>query len=118
MKKLALIIAIFSCTLFFAQKSKSYVPVGYSSICCGTPSSKPVMNYIADFQKKNKKSIEVYQQSGLGREGEYSLFLGLDSLTKSKKKKFLSGLQTVIEQQNATKKRGKDGEVAIDVNYS
>ncbi len=77
------------------------------------------MNYIEEYQKNNKNNtIEVYQQSGLGREGEYSLFLGLDCLSKSKKKKFLSGLARVIQQQNDRRNLGRDGSVALDGNYS
>lgn len=116
MKKIALIIGILSCGFFFSQKSEKYIPVGYSSICCGPPSANPVMNYILEFQKKNKKRVlEVYKQSGLGREGEYTLYIGIDSLTKSKKKKFMTGLESVINLQNSKKDEGRDGSVAVEL---
>lgn len=116
MKKIALIIAILSCGFFFSQKSEKFIPVGYSSICCGPPSANPVMNYISDFQKKNrKKTIEVYKQSGLGREGEYTLYIGIDCLTKNKKQKFRTGLESVINLQNSKRNEGRDGSVAVDV---
>lgn len=116
MKKIALIIGILSCGFFFSQKSEKYIPVGYSSICCGPPSASPVMNYISEFQKKNKKRVlEVYKQSGLGREGEYTLYIGIDSLTKSKKKKFMTGLESVINLQNSKKDEGRDGSVAVEL---
>jgi len=86
MKKIISTIAVFSCAFFFAQKSENYIEIGYNSICCGTPSSAPVMNYIKSFQGK-KNTLEIYRQSRLGREGEYKLFIGIDALSKSKKSK-------------------------------
>jgi len=110
MKKLFLAIGLFSTVLFFAQKSENFYEISYSSICCGTPSTAPVMNYIQLFQKKNNsKAIEVFRQSGLGREGEFKLFIGLDGLTKAKKQSFLKGLETAINTQNNSRNQSSDG---------
>lgn len=108
MKKIILTIAVFSCVFFFAQKSENYIEIGYNSICCGTPSSAPVMNYINSFQGK-KNILEIYRQSHLGREGEYKLFIGIDALSKSKKEKFIKGLETTINSQNKSRNENSDG---------
>lgn len=115
MKKIILTFSIFCCTLFFAQKSENYVQISYNSICCGTPSTDPVMKFISQFQKKNKiKSIETFKQSGLGREGEFKLYVGIDQLSKKQKVSFIKGLQSAIELQNSTKQKNSDGNVGFD----
>jgi len=108
MKKIISTIAVFSCAFFFAQKSANYIVIGYNSICCGTPSSAPVMNYIKSFQGK-KNTLEIYRQSRLGREGEYKLFIGIDALSKSKKAKFIKGLEATINSQNKSRNENSDG---------
>lgn len=110
MKKIGLIIGLFSAVLFSAQKSENYLQVGYASICCGTPSNKPVMDYVSQFKKKSKiKNLEVYRQSGLGREGEYNLYIGIDGLSKTQKVSFIKGLKAAIDTQNTTKKNESNG---------
>ncbi|ALR30686.1 hypothetical protein ATE47_09170 [Chryseobacterium sp. IHB B 17019] len=117
MKKILLTIGLFSCTLFFAQKSENYLQIGYSSICCGTPSDKPVMDFVNQFQKKNKiKALEVYKQSGLGREGEYNLYIGMDKLSKTQKTNFVRGLKTAIDSQNNSRSKNRDGIVNFSEN--
>lgn len=108
MKKIFLIFGIFGSTFFFAQKSKNFHQIAYNSICCGTPSLDPVIKYIENFQGK-KKSIEVYRQLGLGREGEFKLYIGTDCLSKSKKTKFLAGLESTINMQNNSRNKNSDG---------
>ncbi|WP_027380781.1 hypothetical protein [Chryseobacterium daeguense] len=115
MKKILVFTGIFSFALFFSQKSQNYVQISYGSICCGTPSDKPVMNYISQFQSKNKvNNLEVYKQSGLGREGEYNLYIGTDNLSKTQKSKFISGLKTAIDSQNKARRENRDGIVNFD----
>ncbi|MFC7348240.1 hypothetical protein ACFQO9_16095 [Chryseobacterium zhengzhouense] len=112
MKKIFLIFGVFVSTLFFAQKSENFYEISYNSICCGPPSTAPVINYIEGFQKKNKgKTVEVFRQSGLGREGEFKLFIGIDALSKSQKSKFLKGLEAAVNSQNSTKNQSSDGTV-------
>jgi len=111
MKKVLFIFGIFTSAIFFAQKSENYYQISYNSICCGPPSEKPVRDYIQKFQGKNKsKTVEIFKQTGLGREGEFKLFVGLDALSKSNKRKFISGLEAAINAQN-TAKGGSDGTV-------
>lgn len=115
MKKILLAIGLFSSILFFAQKSENYLVVGYHSICCGTPSDKPVMDYITKFRAKNKiKNFEVYRQNGLGREGEFNLYIGTDTFSKTQKMQFVNGLKAAIESQNRNKKPNRDGDVSFD----
>jgi len=112
MKKIFLIFGVFISTFFFAQKSENFYEISYNSICCGPPSTAPVMNYIETFQKKNKgKVVEIFRQSGLGREGEFKLFIGIDALSKSQRSKFIKGLETAVNSQNNAKNQGSDGNV-------
>jgi len=112
MKKVVLIIGLFSAVLFSAQKSETYLYLDYNSMCCGTPSTNPVMTYIETFQGANKRQpIEVYRQSGLGREGEFKLFIGIDALSKSKRKQFIKGLEETVTSQNNKRNRSSDGSV-------
>ncbi len=110
MKKILFTLGLFLSTFFFAQKSENYLQIGYASICCGTPSDKPVMDFVGQFQKKNKiKELEVYKQSGLGREGEYNLYIGIDKLSKTQKTSFIKGLKKAIDAQNSARRENRDG---------
>lgn len=112
MKNLFLAVTVFSSTVFFAQKSENYYEISYNSICCGTPSTTPVMNYIENFQKKNKgKVVEIFRQSGLGREGEFKLFIGIDPSSKTEKQNFVEGLKSTINAQNKSRTENRDGMV-------
>lgn len=115
MKKILLIAGIFSFSFFWAQKNQNYLQIGYSSMCCGTPSPDPVMSYLSQFQKKNKtKAFEVYRQSGLGREGEFNLYIGIDKLSKTQKTNFIKGLQSAISSQNSKRNQSSDGTVNFE----
>ncbi len=115
MKKVLATIGLFSSVIFFAQKSENYLQVGYASVCCGTPSDKPVMDYLAQFKNKNKgKSLEVYKQSGRGREGEYNLYIGTDGLSKAQKLVFIKGLKAAVNSQNTARKSESTGLVNFD----
>jgi len=115
MKKILVTIGLFSTVLFFAQKNENYLVVGYHSICCGTPSYKPVMDFINTFRTKNKiKNFEVYRQNGLGREGEFNLYIGTDTFSKTQKMQFVNGLKAAIDAQNRMKKPNRDGNVSFD----
>lgn len=115
MKKILVTIGLFSTVLFFAQKNENYLVVGYHSICCGTPSDKPVMDYITKFRAKNKiKNFEIYRQNGLGREGEFNLYIGSDGFSKTQKVQFVNGLKAAIDAQNRMKKPNRDGDVSFN----
>ncbi|MBB4805816.1 hypothetical protein HNP38_001088 [Chryseobacterium defluvii] len=115
MKKIFLTLSIFCFAFFYSQKNQNYVEISYASICCGPPSADPVVNYVTQFQKKNKlKSLEVLQRSGLGREGEFSLYIGVDKLSRTQKNKFIKGLKSAINSQNSKRDENKDGIVNFD----
>lgn len=115
MKKILLVFGLFCFSFFFSQKNQNYLQVGYASICCGPPSADPVMNYIGTFVKKNKiKNLEVYRQSGLGKEGEFSLYIGIDTLSKKQKTNFIKGLQSAVSLQNNQKSKNGSGIVNFD----
>jgi len=115
MKKIAVTIALFSFTFFFSQKNENYFQIGYHSMCCGTPSADPVMNYVNQFKKKNKiKNFEIYRQSGLGREGEFNLYVGTDGFSKTQKSKFISSLKATIDSQNKTRNPNSGGTVSFE----
>ncbi|KAA0128290.1 hypothetical protein FY557_09785 [Chryseobacterium sp. SN22] len=119
MKKVLATIGLFSSVLFFAQKSENYLQVGYASVCCGTPSDKPVMDYLAQFKNKNRvKNLEIYQQTGRGREGEYNLYIGTDGLSRTQKSAFIKGLKATVISQNKTRKSESTGLVNFDENES
>jgi len=95
----------------------SYVRISYSSMCCGTPSTKPVTDYLKKFEKSNHlKAFEILKQGGLGREGEFDLYIGTDKLGKKQKTAFTKGLQSVVTLQNKTRKQNSDG--TVDFNPS
>jgi len=115
MKKVLATLGLFSSLLFFAQKSENYLQVGYASVCCGTPSNQPVMDYLAQFKNKNKvKNLEVYKKSGLGREGEYNLYIGTDGLSGTQKTAFIKGLKSAVNSQNNARKSESTGLVNFD----
>ncbi|WP_294332801.1 hypothetical protein [uncultured Chryseobacterium sp.] len=115
MKKVLATIGLFSSVFFFAQKSESYLQVGYASVCCGTPSDKPIMDYLTQFKSKNKvKSLEIYKQTGLGREGEYKLYIGTDGLSGTQKSAFIKGLKAAVNSQNKARKTESAGLVNFD----
>ncbi|MEY8760342.1 hypothetical protein [Chryseobacterium tongliaoense] len=115
MKKAVVIFSIFCSTFFFSQKNQSYLQIGYASICCGTPSADPVLNYVKKFQKKNKiRAFEIYEQRGLGREGEFNLYIGIDKLSKVQKSNFIKGLQAAIRSQNGQRNQSRDGIVNFE----
>ncbi|WP_294296168.1 hypothetical protein [uncultured Chryseobacterium sp.] len=117
MKKVLATIGLFSSVLFFAQKSENYLQVGYASVCCGTPSDKPVMNYLAQFKSKNKvRNLEIYQETGRGREGEYNLYIGTDGLSRTQKSAFIKGLKATVNSQNKARKSESTGLVNFNEN--
>lgn len=82
----------------------SVLVLEYTSICCGPPSEVPVLTYIRDFSKSNKMIKPfVYKKTGLGKEGEFNLYITLNEFTSSNLKTFLSGLQKTVAAQNSAR---------------
>ncbi|SHM70703.1 hypothetical protein SAMN05444360_11630 [Chryseobacterium carnipullorum] len=115
MKKALVTISLFCSVFFFSQKNMSYLQISYGSICCGTPSTKPVTDYLKKFEKRNRiKSFEVLRHGGLGREGEFNLYIGTDRLGKKQKMAFVKGLESAVALQNKNRKKDSDGTVSFD----
>jgi len=100
--------------LTFSQTNKNYITVGYGSICCGTPSEKPVMDFIKNFEKENNlKPFEIFVERGLGKEGEHDFYIGIDNLSNESLKSFLDGLKITISDQNKQRIKNRDGSVNL-----
>ncbi|AKK74619.1 hypothetical protein OK18_20185 [Chryseobacterium gallinarum] len=115
MKKVLLSICTFCFAFFFSQKGQNYLEISYSSVCCGTPSEEPVISSLRQFEKKNKiKGMEILIQSGLGREGEFNLYVGTDKLNAKQKKQLIQNLSAVTALQNGKRKGNSSGFVNFD----
>ncbi|WP_426479041.1 hypothetical protein ACP3T3_06185 [Chryseobacterium sp. CBSDS_008] len=115
MKKLIVITALFAFTFFYSQKNQNYLQISYGSVCCGPPSDKPVISFLKEFKNKSQiRSLEILIQKGMGREGEYTLYVGTDFLTKNQKKRLVRGLTATVSNQNNNKKNQSTGTVSFD----
>ncbi|MFZ1306889.1 MAG: hypothetical protein WAR80_13685 [Ferruginibacter sp.] len=91
-------------TVTFAQKSTTYpVVVRFGSLCCGVPSSAPVIKLIKSYKKQYKiKQVAVDSIGPMGREGEYYLAFRLKEFSKAQQAKFIQQLQktaTTMKEQ-------------------
>ena len=114
MRKLISIFFIFLFSLAFAQKNENYIRIDFSSICCGPPSEKPLVDFIENFRQENKlKDFEIWQETGLGYEGEYALYIGIDQFKckKKKKEKFITGMKTLINTFTEKRNNNQDGHI-------
>lgn len=97
MKKLIPVIIVMLISLSsFAQINKYRVVVKFGSMCCGVPSNKPLLDYIAAFKKKNKiKKIVCDNIGPLGREGEYDMAFTLKELKKTQVEIFVKEITAI-----------------------
>ena len=104
MKKI-IILTLLSFITFsgIAQINKYRVVVKFGSMCCGVPSSKPLLDYITVFKKKNKiKKISCDSIGPMGREGEYDMAFSLKELKKKQIDLFVkevTALATTMKEQ-------------------
>jgi hypothetical protein len=90
MKKLVTLSLLLLSLNTFAQKTTYRVVVKFGSMCCGVPSNKPLLDYIAAFKKKNKiKKIVCDSIGPMGREGEYDMAFTLKELKKMQVENFV-----------------------------
>ncbi len=86
-----------------AQINKYRVVVKFGSMCCGVPSNKPLLDYIAVFKKKNKiKKIVCDSIGPMGKEGEYDMAFTLKELKKTQVEIFIkevTALATTMKEQ-------------------
>lgn len=114
MKKAITILLMCGFGLTNAQTAKKYLVVNYSSICCGTPSNQPVVDYVKKFHKTNKcKAPEIWQETGLGREGENAIYISTDACGNRLEKKLVAGLQQTAKAQNSRRNESSSGYVHV-----
>lgn len=58
--------------------------------------------------------MEILIQSGLGREGEFNLYVGTDKLSAKQKKQLIQNLSAVTALQNGKRKGNSSGFVNFD----
>ncbi|KAB1231495.1 hypothetical protein [Chryseobacterium viscerum] len=115
MKKIIITTALLAFTFFYSQKNQNYLQISYGSVCCGPPSDKPVTSFLKEFKRKYQiKSLEILIQKGMGREGEYTLYVGTDYLTKNQKNRLIRGLMATVSNQNNNKEKSNKGNVSFD----
>jgi hypothetical protein len=97
MKKIFASILLLSSLNSFAQKTTYRVVVKFGSMCCGVPSNKPLLDYVATFKKKNKIKTLVCDSIGpMGREGEYDMAFSLKELKKKQVNIFIKEVTTLV----------------------
>lgn len=96
-------LAITTCLLLLFNSAKAQtdsanypVVIEFASFCCGVPDSKPIIDYVKCFKKKNKtESITGYKLGPAGREGEYYLVFPLTELTQKQREKFVAEIECI-----------------------
>ena len=112
MKKLLLFSFPLLFAISFAQKNEKFVRIDFSSICCGPPSDQPFINYLEEFRQKNKlKDFEIWLETGLGDEGEYALYIGVDRLNPKKENTFISGIKSIVNDFESSRNINQDGNI-------
>jgi hypothetical protein len=100
------VIIFFLAVNAFAQKITYRVVVKFGSMCCGVPSNKPLLDYIAVFKKKNKIKKITYDSIGpMGKEGEYDMAFLLKEMKKKQVDIFVkevTTLATTMKEQGYT----------------
>lgn len=105
MKKIIVLTLLFFITMSsIAQTTKYRVVVKFGSMCCGVPSNKPLLDYVASFKKKNKiKKIVCDSIGPMGREGEYDMAFTLKELKKTQVAVFV---KEITELATTMKEKG------------
>lgn len=114
LKFIFLTLAFIPC-LTFSQTNKNYIAISYSSICCGTPSEKPVMDFVKKTEKKLKlKPFEIFIENGLGKEGEHIFYIATDNLNANQLKSFWNDLKLTASNQNKLSSKNEKGSVNVE----
>ncbi|MEG0925008.1 MULTISPECIES: hypothetical protein [Chryseobacterium] len=115
MKKVILAAGLFCFTFIFSQKNQNYLEISYGSVCCGPLSEKPVVSFLKEFKKKNQiRSLEILMRKGMGREGEFNLYVGTDFLTTNQRSRLVRGITAAVSNQNNNRKNENNGTVNFD----
>ncbi|MEO7489596.1 MAG: hypothetical protein ABIU77_20940 [Ferruginibacter sp.] len=102
-----------------SRLEKYDVVVSFGSMCCGPVSDDFLKNFIQQFNRKNKVTIQAWQITGCGREGEFKILFSLTKLNRTAKNKFLNCLKKLVPEQNDKNKKLKasSGTISIDYNF-
>ena len=84
--------------------AKYEVVVFFGSMCCGPASDDFLKDFITHFNSTNKVTINTWQMTGCGREGESRILFSLVNLNKEKCDLFLSSIKTLVPSQNEKNK--------------
>lgn len=115
MKKVLSAATLLCSILFFSQKNQNYLKISYGSVCCGPASEKPIISYLKEFKRKNQiRSLEILMQKGLGKEGEFTVYVGTDFLSINQKSRLIRGLNAAVSNQNNNRKQESNGMVYFD----
>lgn len=105
MKKLSFLIIVlfFSAGIFAQSDSLHYrIILKFGSIGTGVSDSKPVLDYISSFKKKNKLKSIAYDRIGpMGREGEFYMAFPLKELSKKQQADFVKNVKQIAEKKAA-----------------
>jgi len=97
--------------------TKYEIVVSFGSICCGPPSDIFLKSFINTFNDKNKITINCWQLTGCGREGESKVLFSLQNLNTSKRTKFLKAIKKIVPQQNQQNKTANASTGNINLDY-
>ena len=122
------VITFIFCVLMFSKvnaqqkteaRLKNYdLVISFNSICCGTPSSEFLRDFLNKYRKKNKIIPDAWLLPGCGREGEFKILLSLSKLKKCKKIKLNQAIKDLIPAQNSKNKTLKPSTGNINIAYN
>jgi hypothetical protein len=117
MKKIIMLILLSFITVSsIAQINKYRVVVKFGSMCCGVPSNKPLLDYVAAFKKKNKiKKIICDSIGPMGKEGEYDMAFTLKELKKKQVEVFVKEVTTLASTMKEQGYANVEENVDIDL---
>jgi hypothetical protein len=100
----------------FSQKTNYRVVVKFGSMCCGVPSNKPLLDYVAAFKKKNKiKKMACDSIGPMGKEGEYDMAFTLKELKTKQVEIFIKEVTTLATTMKEQGYANVEENIEIDI---
>ena len=109
-----------SCANLQAQNKNAVkydVIVSFGSMCCGTASDDFLKDFVKNYNRENKDSINGWLLGGCGREGEYYILFLLATLKDEKKINLKEELKKLIDEQNKKNKNVNASSGSISLMY-
>jgi hypothetical protein len=92
------------------------VVVKFGSMCCGVPSNKPLLDYVAAFKKKNKiKKMACDSIGPMGKEGEYDMAFTLKELKTKQVEIFIKEVTTLATTMKEQGYANVEENIEIDI---